>query len=139
MLIIKLPPRLALVAVFLLLAAATSRAQVDSLPELIRRVKPSVVSVITYNAKGEVALTGSGFFIRPGQVLTNLHVVEGAHHAEVRTFDAPVRYSVGSPSSAGPSMPAVVTPTWPTRPCASRAVRRSASSSPTRGRVDAGA
>ncbi len=85
----KLPPRLALLAFFFLVAAAaaTARAQDESLPELIRRVKPTVVSVITYNAKGEVALTGSGFFIRPGQVVTNLHVVEGAHHAEVRTFE----------------------------------------------------
>ena len=80
----KLPPWLALLALFFF--AASARAQ-DSLPELIRRVKPSVVSVITYNASGEVALTGSGFFIRPGQVLTNLHVVEGAHHAEIRTFE----------------------------------------------------
>ena len=80
----KLPPWLALVA--LLVFAASTRAE-DSLPELIRRVKPSVVSVITYNAAGEVALTGSGFFVRPGQVLTNLHVVEGAHHAEIRTFE----------------------------------------------------
>jgi S1-C subfamily serine protease len=82
----KLPPWLALLALFLF-AALPARAQGESLPELIRRVKPSVVSVITYNAKGEVTLTGSGFFVRPGQVLTNLHVVEGAHHAEVRTFE----------------------------------------------------
>jgi len=82
----KLPPWLALLALFSL-AAAEARAQNESLPELVRRVKPSVVSVITYNAKGEVALTGSGFFVRPGQVLTNLHVVEGAHHAEIRTFE----------------------------------------------------
>jgi Tfp pilus assembly protein PilF len=80
----KLPPWLALLALFFF--AASAKAE-DSLPELIRRVKPSVVSVITYNAVGEVALTGSGFFIRPGQVLTNLHVVEGAHHAEIRTFE----------------------------------------------------
>lgn len=80
----KLPPWLALLA--LLVFSAAARAE-DSLPELIRRVKPSVVSVITYNAAGEVTLTGSGFFLRPGQVLTNLHVVEGAHHAEIRTFD----------------------------------------------------
>jgi hypothetical protein len=80
----KLPPWLALVA-FLVFAAST-RAE-DSLPELIRRVKPSVVSVITYNANGEIALTGSGFFVRPGQVLTNLHVVEGARRAEIRTFE----------------------------------------------------
>ena len=58
-----------------------------SLPELIRLVKPSVVSVITYNSKGEALMSGSGFFVRPGQVITNMHVIDGAHHAEVRTFD----------------------------------------------------
>jgi Trypsin-like peptidase domain/TPR repeat/Tetratricopeptide repeat len=79
----KLPPWLAIAALFVFVSVARA----DELPELVRRVKPSVVSVITYNASGEVALTGSGFFIRPGEVLTNLHVVEGAHHAEVRTFE----------------------------------------------------
>ena len=67
-------------AVFALLAAAAqsraaSAAAEPSLPELVRRVKPSVVSVITYNSNGDVAVTGSGFFVPPGQVLTNLHVV----------------------------------------------------------------
>jgi Flp pilus assembly protein TadD len=80
----KLPLWLALFAVCVCAANASAE---ESLPELIRRVKPAVVSVITYNANGEVALTGSGFFIHPGQVLTNLHVVEGAHHAEIRTFE----------------------------------------------------
>ena len=79
----KLPPCLALVLLF----ALTALAQQETLPELIRRVKPSVVAVITYNAKGEVQMTGSGFFVRPGQVLTNLHVIEGARRAEVRTLD----------------------------------------------------
>jgi Flp pilus assembly protein TadD len=59
----------------------------ETLPELIRRVKPSVVSIITYDEKGEVKITGSGFFVRPGQVMTNLHVVDGAARVEVRTFD----------------------------------------------------
>ncbi|HYY98450.1 MAG TPA: tetratricopeptide repeat-containing serine protease family protein [Pyrinomonadaceae bacterium] len=80
----KLPPWLALAALFVF--AMSARAE-EPLPDLVRRVKPSVVSVITYNAAGEVALTGSGFFIRPGEILTNLHVVEGAHHAEIRTFE----------------------------------------------------
>ncbi len=79
----KLPPCLALVLLFALHAFA----QQETLPELIRRVKPAVVAVITYDAKGEVQMTGSGFFIRPGQVLTNLHVIEGASRAEVRTLD----------------------------------------------------
>jgi hypothetical protein len=59
----------------------------ESLPELIRRVKPSVVSVVTYNAKNEPLISGSGFFIRPGEVITNLHVIEGATRAEIRTLD----------------------------------------------------
>jgi Flp pilus assembly protein TadD len=80
----KLPLWLALVVIFV--SAHTAAAE-ESLPELIRRVKPSVVSVITYNAKGEVAITGSGFFLRPGQIVTNLHVIEGAQRAEVRTFE----------------------------------------------------
>jgi len=80
----KLPLWLAL---FALCAASASVHAEESLPELVRRVKPSVVSVITYNADGEIALTGSGFFIRPGRVLTNLHVVEGAARAEIRTFE----------------------------------------------------
>lgn len=81
----KVPLLLALVLFPLLTARAT--AAEESLPELVRRVKPSVVSVITYDQKGEVKITGSGFFVRPGQILTNLHVVEGASRAEVRTFE----------------------------------------------------
>jgi hypothetical protein len=81
----KLPPWLALLVLFV---CAPSQANAEeSLPELIRRVKPAVVSVITYNEKGEVAVTGSGFFVRPGQVLTNFHVVEAAVRVEVRTFE----------------------------------------------------
>jgi Trypsin-like peptidase domain/TPR repeat/Tetratricopeptide repeat len=80
-----LPPWLALALVFL--CAGVAGAQGDALPELVRRVKPSVVSVITYNARGEVQVTGSGFFVRPDRVVTNLHVVEGATRVEIRTFD----------------------------------------------------
>jgi len=57
------------------------------LPEPVRRAKPSVVAVATYDAKGEPLATGSGFFLHPGQVLTNLHVIRGAFRAEIRTLD----------------------------------------------------
>lgn len=71
----------------LLLSVAAQTSAEESLPELIRRVKPSVVSVVTYNAKNEPLISGSGFFIRPGEVVTNLHVIEGAARAEIRTLD----------------------------------------------------
>jgi S1-C subfamily serine protease len=84
----KFPLWFALCVLFVYAQTASANvAPEESLPELIRRVKPSVVSVITYNAAGEVALTGSGFFVRPGEVVTNLHVVEGARRVEVRTFE----------------------------------------------------
>ena len=93
----KLPPlaRWLLLLLCLLTSATaaidTARAQQpppsETLPELVRRVKPSVVAIVTYDAKGEPLLSGSGFFIRPGQVLTNLHVIEGARRVEVKTLD----------------------------------------------------
>ncbi len=83
----QFPLWLAFALLVSLVVAAKPAAAQESLPELIRRVKPSVVSVITYNAKGEALMSGSGFFIRPGEVVTNLHVIEGAARAEIRTLD----------------------------------------------------
>ena len=59
----------------------------ESLPDLVRRVKPSVVSVLTYDAKGDPLISGSGFFIGPGKVVTNSHVIRGAHRVEVHTLE----------------------------------------------------
>jgi S1-C subfamily serine protease/Flp pilus assembly protein TadD len=68
-------------------SVAVNEGASASLPDLIRRVKPAVVAIITYDAKGNTLLSGSGFFVRPGQVVTNLHVIEGARRAEVKTLD----------------------------------------------------
>jgi tetratricopeptide (TPR) repeat protein len=75
-------------AFILLLAPAVYAAQdKENLPALVKRVKPSVVAIATYDANGEPLMTGSGFFLRPGQVVTNLHVVRGAVKAEIKTLD----------------------------------------------------
>src|SRR6185503_15634787 len=70
----------------LLLVPAPAFSQ-ETLPELVRRVKPSVVAIATYDAQGEALKTGSGFFLRPGQVVTNLHVIRGAQRCEIKTLD----------------------------------------------------
>lgn len=80
----NLPPWLALALLLLFAHIATAQ---DALPELVRRVKPSVVAIVTYTADNEPLMSGSGFFMHPGQVVTNLHVIKGAHHAEVKTLD----------------------------------------------------
>lgn len=69
-----------------LFVASLAHAQ-ESLPNLVKRVKPAVVAIATYDANGEALMTGSGFFLRPGQVVTNLHVIRGAVRAEIKTLD----------------------------------------------------
>src|SRR5260370_353272 len=66
-------------------AAAISQSL--TLPELVHRVKPSVVSILTYDLKGEPLISGSGFFVRPGEVMTNMHVIKGAHRVEIHTLE----------------------------------------------------
>jgi len=82
-------PRLFPLAVLLLVAASAAIQAQDreSLPALVKRVKPAVVAIATYDASGEPLMTGSGFFLRPGQVVTNLHVIRGAVRAEIKTLD----------------------------------------------------
>jgi len=79
--------RLFPLALLLVLAPAIHAQDKENLPALVKRVKPSVVAIATYDANGEPLMTGSGFFLRPGQVVTNLHVIRGAVKAEIKTLD----------------------------------------------------
>ena len=76
-----------LALVLLVVPAVYASQDKENLPTLVKRVKPSVVAIATYDANGEPLMTGSGFFLRPGQVVTNLHVVRGAVKAEIKTLD----------------------------------------------------
>src|SRR6266516_2577430 len=83
-------PQLLLVVLFV--GSATIGTAQEALPDLVNRVKPSEVPFKPYDAKGEALISGSGFFLRPGQVLTNLHVVRGAQRAEIKTLDGKGRF-----------------------------------------------
>jgi len=70
----------------------------ESLPSLIKRIKPSTVIIFAYDDKGEFLKLGSGFFIsQNGDVITNYHVIQGASSAEIKTADEktyPITYIV---------------------------------------------
>jgi tetratricopeptide (TPR) repeat protein len=57
----------------------------DTLPELVRRIKPSAVAIETFDSRGETLSRGSGFFIDSDRVVTNRHVIEGAYRVEVHS------------------------------------------------------
>jgi len=68
------------------LFAAVSYAQ-DFLPELVKRVKPSSVSIETFNSKGETVSRGSGFFIANDRIITNRHVIERSSRVVITLVD----------------------------------------------------
>lgn len=80
----RFPPLLPLA---LILVAASFVHAEETLPNLVKRVKPAVVAIATYDANGEALMTGSGFFLRPDQIVTNLHVIRGAVRAEIKTLE----------------------------------------------------
>ena len=55
-------------------------------PELVARVKRAVVLITTYNAQGKPDKQGSGFFLTPDRVVTNLHVIDSASLIRISTF-----------------------------------------------------
>ena len=85
----------------------------DDLPRLVKRVQPSVVTVIAYNAQDEALFQGTGFFILPGGILTNCHVLAQAVRAEIRTAEGrcyPVKGVVAMDRNWDLVVAAVLTP-----------------------------
>ena len=82
----RIYPRLFPLLILVLATSAAGQSK-ESLPELVRRAKPNVVAITTYDASGESLMTGSGFFLSSGKVVTNLHVIRGATRAEIKTLD----------------------------------------------------
>lgn len=84
--------RFKLTALIFILAvnASLAFAQGETLPELVRRIKPSAVAIETFNSRGEKLARGSGFFISADRVITNRHVIEGAYRAEIHLANGQV-------------------------------------------------
>jgi tetratricopeptide (TPR) repeat protein len=62
------------------------RLTVPNLKDLVGTVQQSVVTVVNYDVDGDITSIGSGFFISTnGVLLTNLHVLDGAYNAVIKT------------------------------------------------------
>jgi len=61
-----------------------ARADVP-LVELIQRIQPAVATVVSFDKNNNPVRQGSGFFVDPkGVLITNKHVIQGAHAATVK-------------------------------------------------------
>jgi len=70
----------------ILLAFPFSAKADENLVELVKKTKPAVVLIQTFDANNQPIGQGSGFFVNnKGHIVTNHHVLEGAYRATVKT------------------------------------------------------
>ncbi len=55
----------------------------QTISDIAEHAMPSVVSIAVYDITGTPYVFGSGFFIAPGKILTNAHVVDGAYSVAI--------------------------------------------------------
>lgn len=77
--------RRVLITALLFTAGSFATAGVSA-QEVISHGKRAVVIVTTFDDRGKPLIQGSGFFITPDQVVTNLHVVRHASQIRIKTF-----------------------------------------------------
>ena len=69
-----------------LLGGGPVEAAQTPLIRLVKKIQPTVATVIAYDLEHNIANIGTGFFINPqGHLVTNLHVLAGQYAADVRT------------------------------------------------------
>jgi tetratricopeptide (TPR) repeat protein len=84
---VRMKPRACCLFFLILIAPSLSPGQ-ENLPALIKRVEPSIVSIVIMHRDGSFAGQGSGFFINAaGDVITSRHVLEGANRALLVTSE----------------------------------------------------
>ncbi|MGB8657721.1 MAG: tetratricopeptide repeat protein [Candidatus Zixiibacteriota bacterium] len=75
----------------ILVAVFSSSLAAGNLPEIIKKIQPSVVVILTYDNEGQISGQGSGFFINErGDVITNRHVLVEASSAKVKTANGKI-------------------------------------------------
>jgi hypothetical protein len=67
--------------------APAALAQAAAIPELAARTTPAVVLIRVVNSGGQETAVASGFLVQDGRIVTNAHVVAGAHRLDIYDED----------------------------------------------------
>ena len=75
-----------------LLAASSANAQTAQ--EIAKRAFSSTVLLVMEDGNGQLLSLGSGFFVRGGEIASNLHVVEGAARGYAKLLGQKTKYDI---------------------------------------------
>ena len=86
--------RLRLLCEALLVLAGASSAHAQTAQEIAKKAFGSTVLLVMEDANGQPLLLGSGFFVRDGEIASNLHVVEGAARGYAKLIGQKTKYDI---------------------------------------------
>ncbi len=78
----------------LILFCEITAANAQSPQQIAKKALASTVLLVMEDTNGQPLSLGSGFFIRNGQVATNLHVVKGASRGYAKLVDQKTKYNI---------------------------------------------
>ena len=90
----------------LLLTANPTLAQ--SVQDIARKAFASTVLLVMEDANGQPLSLGSGFFVRDGEIASNLHVVEGAGSGYAKLVGRKAKYEIEGVTAVDPARDLVV-------------------------------
>lgn len=99
-------PRLLCSALLLLFGASSALAQTAQ--EIAQKAFRSTVLLVMEDANGQPLSLGSGFFVRAGEIASNLHVVEGAARGYVKLVGEKTKYDIEGITAVDPERDLVV-------------------------------
>jgi hypothetical protein len=97
-----------LLLLVLLLFLGTSSVHAQTAQEIARKAFGSTVLLVMEDANGQPLSLGSGFFVRDGEVASNLHVVEGAARGYAKIIGQKTKYDIEGITAVDPKRDLVV-------------------------------
>jgi len=93
-------------AVLVLVGASSAHAQTAQ--EIAKKAFGSTVLLVMEDANGQPLSLGSGFFVRDGEIASNLHVVEGAARGYAKLVGQKTKYDIQGITAVDPERDLVV-------------------------------
>lgn len=99
---------ISLLILVLLLRFGAISAYAQTAQEIARKAFASTVLLVMEDTNGQPLSLGSGFFVRDGEIASNLHVVEGAARGYAKLVGQKTKYNIEGISAIDPERDLVV-------------------------------